>query len=235
MGGCRALGVAKSQTRRPSHEGRGPAGPRQTKRQGSALLGKQAPRYDKSIGFFERRVLGRSHRSWASAQASGKTLEVAVGTALNLGLYPEDLALTGLDLSPEMLSIARERATELGRAIDLREGDAHQLPFGDDSFDTVVCTYSLCNIPDAQLAVNEMKRVLKPGGKLILVDHIRASSRLVFWLQKTIEFFSARLEGEHMTRRPADQVETAALHIVERERMGVAGIVERLVAVKEEA
>lgn len=193
---------------------------------------KQAPRYDKSIGFFERRVFGRSHRPWACAKASGETLEVAVGTGLNLALYPEDIALTGLDLSPEMLAIARERSAELDRAIDLREGDAHDLPFENDSFDTIVCTYSLCNIPDPQLAVNEMKRVLKPGGQLILVDHIRAASRLVLWLQKTVEFFSARLEGEHMTRRPAQQVESASLDIVQRERLGLSGIVERLVAIK---
>lgn len=193
---------------------------------------KQAARYDKSIGFFERRVFGRSHRPWACAKASGKTLEVAVGTGLNLALYSEEVALTGLDLSPEMLAFARERSAELGRVIDLREGDAHDLPFENDSFDTIVCTYSLCNIPDPQLAVNEMKRVLKSGGQLILVDHIRAASRPILWLQKTLEFFSARLEGEHMTRRPAQQVERASLEIVERERLGFGGNVERLVAIK---
>jgi ubiquinone/menaquinone biosynthesis C-methylase UbiE len=191
---------------------------------------KQAPRYDKQIGFFERHVFGRSHRLWACSRASGETLEVAVGTALNLPYYPDDVRLTGLDLSSEMLAIARKRAAEVGRDIDLREGDAHALPFDDDSFDTVVCTYSLCNIPDPQRAVNEMKRVLKSGGKLILVDHIRASNRPVFWFQKTIELLTARLEGEHMTRRPADQVEAAGFDIVERDRMGVAGIVERLVS-----
>lgn len=193
---------------------------------------KQAPRYDKSIGFFERRVFGRSHRPWACEKASGKTLEVAVGTALNLDHYPDGIELTGLDLSPEMLEIARERSTDLDKAIDLREGDAHNLPFDTESFDTVVCTYSLCNIPDPQKAVAEMKRVLKPGGKLILVDHIRAANKPVFWLQKAIEFFTARLEGEHMTRRPADHVEAAGFDIVERERLGTAGVVERLAAVK---
>lgn len=70
---------------------------------------KQAARYDKSIGFFERRVFGRSHRPWACAKASGKTLEVAVGTGLNLALYSEEVALTGLDLSPEMLAASYGR------------------------------------------------------------------------------------------------------------------------------
>jgi ubiquinone/menaquinone biosynthesis C-methylase UbiE len=193
---------------------------------------KQAARYDKSIGFFERRVFGRSHRPWACQKASGKTLEVAVGTALNLEHYPEDVELTGVDLSPEMLEIARERSAELGRTIELREGDAHKLPFDDESFDSVVCTYSLCNIPDPQRAVDEMKRVLRPGGKLILVDHIRAASKPLFWLQKAVEFLTSRLEGEHMTRRPADQVRAAEFDIIERDRLGFAGIVERLVSAK---
>lgn len=192
----------------------------------------QAKRYDKSIAFFERRVFGRSHRPWACQKAIGKTLEVAIGTALNLPHYPDDVELTGLDLSPEMLEIARERSAELGRAVDLREGDAHNLPFDDESFDTVICTYSLCNIPDPQRAVNEMKRVLKPTGMLILIDHIRAANKPVYWFQKAIELLSARFEGEHMTRRPLHQVQAAGMHIVERERMGVAGIVERLVARK---
>lgn len=109
-------------------------------------------------------MFGRSHRPWACQKATGKTLEVAIGTALNLPHYPDDLELTGIDLSLEMLEFARERAAELGRMVDLREADAHRLPFENGSFDTAVCTYSLCNIPDPQRTVNEMKRVLKPGG-----------------------------------------------------------------------
>jgi ubiquinone/menaquinone biosynthesis C-methylase UbiE len=193
---------------------------------------KQAPRYDKSMGFFERRVFGGNHRLWACSRASGEVLEVAIGTALNLSSYPEDVRLTGLDLSAEMLEIARKRAADLGREIELREGDAHALPFGDESFDSVVCTYSLCNIPDPGRAVSEMKRVLRPGGELILVDHIRSPVKPIFWFQKTVEFFSRRLQGEHMTRRPLEQVKEEGFDIVERERLGPAGIVERIVAVR---
>lgn len=193
---------------------------------------KQARRYDKSIGFFERRVFGRSHRPWACSRASGDVLEVAVGTALNLPHYRQDARITGLDLSAEMLQIARRRARDLRREVKLREGDAHDLPFPDASFDTVVCTYSLCNIPEPRRAVSEMNRVLRPGGKLILVDHIRSDVKPVFWFQRFVEFFSMRLEGEHMTRRPVEFVEASSFHIIERERLGPAGVVERLVAVK---
>lgn len=192
---------------------------------------KRASNYDKSIGFFERKVFGEEHRGWACSKVAGKTLEIAVGTGLNLPHYPSSLTLTGLDLSPEMLEIARDRAASLGLDVNLEQGDAHELRFPDDKFDTVIATYSLCNIPDPHRAVAEMKRVLRPGGRLVLVDHVRSTVRPILWFQKVIEFFSARLEGEHMTRRPLRYVEAHGFEIVERERMR-AGIVERLVARK---
>lgn len=195
---------------------------------------KRAAGYDRSIGFCERRVFGRGHRRWACSKASGDVLEIAVGTGLNLQHYPSDARVTGLDLSPEMLEIARQRASDLGRSVDLREGDAHALPFAEDSFDTAVCTYSLCNIPDPKAALSEMRRVLRPGGTLILVDHIRSKATPVLWFQKVIEFFSRRLEGEYMTRRPADHLEELGFEIKERDRLGPTGVVERAVATKPE-
>lgn len=190
---------------------------------------KRATSYDKSIGFFERKVFGTEHRQWACQRAAGKTLEIAVGTGLNLSHYPSGVSVTGLDLSPEMIEIARERANSVEIEVELIQGDAHQLEFPDDAFDTVVATYSLCNIPDPERAVAEMKRVLRPDGKLILVDHIRSTVRPVFWVQKAIEFVTSRLEGEHMTRRPLRYVEAQGFEVLERQRMR-AGIVERLVA-----
>jgi ubiquinone/menaquinone biosynthesis C-methylase UbiE len=192
---------------------------------------KTAHKYDKQIGFFERRVFGTQHRPWACSRADGATLEVAVGTGLNLPHYPDGVDLVGLDLSTEMLSLARRRADEIGRQVELREGDAQELPFEDGRFDTVLCTFSLCNIPDVERAVAEMKRVLKPGGRLILVDHVRSSVKPFYWLQKFIEFFSKRTEGEHMTRRPIVQVRDAGFRIDEHDRSN-GGVLERLVATK---
>src|SRR5918996_3914650 len=97
---------------------------------------KEAPSYDRQMGFFERRLFGTEHRGWACSQARGETLEVALGTGLNLEHYPADARLTGVDLSPEMLAIAKTSAERMGRAIELKEGDAQDLPFADGSFDT---------------------------------------------------------------------------------------------------
>lgn len=192
---------------------------------------KQAVRYDKQIGWWERRLFGEDNRAWACSRASRDVLEVAVGTGLNIPLYDPEARVTGIDLSPAMLEIAHRRALEAGRDVDLREGDAQDLPFDDGSFDSVVCTFSLCNIPDPEVAMAEMHRVLRDGGRLILVDHIRSSVTPIRWLQKAVEVVSIRIDGDHMTRRPSEHVERHGFRITERERFA-RGIVERLVAVK---
>jgi len=192
------------------------------------LWEKQAPRYDQRIALWEKILFGDGRR-WVCSRARGEVLEVAIGTGRNLAFYPKGIRLTGIDLSPAMLELARERAGELGLDADLREGDAQELAFPDESFDTVVCTLSLCNIPDDCRAVAEMKRVLRPGGRLLLLDHVRAASRLVRAVQRVLEVVTVRLEGEHLLRRPLQHVQAEGFEVEQRERYK-AGIVERLSA-----
>jgi len=111
---------------------------------------KAAPSYDKQIAFFEKIQFGGG-REWLGERAHGRVLEVAIGTGRNLPHYPPDTTVAGIELSPAMLAIARQRAAGLGRDVDLQEGDAEHLPFGDASFDTVVCALSLCTIPSRAL------------------------------------------------------------------------------------
>ncbi|WP_086666144.1 class I SAM-dependent methyltransferase [Lentzea kentuckyensis] len=184
--------------------------------------------YDKEIGVLDRRVFGDS-RKWACAQANGEVLEVAVGTGLNLPFYPDDVAVTGLDISEQMLALARARALQLGRDVTLRQGTAHALPFADASFDTVVCTLGLCAIPDHEAAVDEMVRVLRPGGRLVLVDHVASSSRIARGVQWLVERVTIPMAGEHFLRRPLHLVEARGLEVQQRQRFKL-GLVERLVA-----
>jgi ubiquinone/menaquinone biosynthesis C-methylase UbiE len=195
------------------------------------IYAKEAAKYDKEADFSERWLFGAEHRGWACSQALGDTLEVAIGTGLNLPHYPEDVCITGVDLSPDMLAVAETSAQNMGRPVRLVEGDAQDLPFADGSFDSVVCTYALCSVPDDARAISEMDRVLKPGGRLILVDHIRSSVPPIFWLQWLYEFIPRRTKGEYSTRRPALHVMRRDLRIQARDRLR-AGIVERLVACK---
>jgi ubiquinone/menaquinone biosynthesis C-methylase UbiE len=191
---------------------------------------RHASRYDRQMQFFDRKLFGDS-RAWVCRQASGQVLEVAIGTGLNLEHYPDDARLTGVDFSPAMLEQARERARQLGRDVDLQEGDAQALAFPDNSFDTVVCTFSLCAIPDERQAVAEMRRVLRPGGLLLLADHVVGSAwptRAVQWL---LELVTIPLGGEHFRRRPLEQVRAQGFQVERQERFKL-GIVERLAARK---
>jgi ubiquinone/menaquinone biosynthesis C-methylase UbiE len=194
------------------------------------LWDKSAPSYDKQIAFFEKIQFGGG-REWLGARASGRVLEVAIGTGRNLPHYPADVTLTGVELSPAMLAIARTRAADLGRLLDLREGDAEHLPFVDASFDTVVCTLSLCTIPNPATAIGEMRRVLLPGGRLLLLDHIVSSWPPIHAAQWLLERITIRTAGEHFTRRPLPLVQTAGFDIVEVQRLK-AGTVERVHARK---
>ncbi|MER7858981.1 class I SAM-dependent methyltransferase [Amycolatopsis japonica] len=186
--------------------------------------------YDREMQFMDRKLFGDS-RAWACGQATGDVLEVAVGTGLNLPLYPDGVTLTGIDLSDGMLAIARGRAERLGHPVTLRRADAHDLPFDADSFDTVVCTLGLCAIPDDGRALREMARVLRPGGRLILLDHIVSSSRAVRGLQWIAEKITVPMAGEHFLRRPFDKIGDLGLAVEQRERFKL-GLVERLVARK---
>jgi len=124
--------------------------------------------------FFER-VLFENGREWVCRNAIGDVLEVAIGAGRNLPFYPPHVRLTGIEFSPAMLEIARQRAASLDRPVDLRRGDAQALDLPDAAFDTVICTLSLCAIPNEGRAIAEMKRVLRPGGRLVLLDHVIAS------------------------------------------------------------
>jgi ubiquinone/menaquinone biosynthesis C-methylase UbiE len=187
---------------------------------------KHARNYDRQMAFWERRLFGDG-RQWVCAQASGEVLEVAIGTGRNLPFYPQGIRLTGVDFSPAMLELARRQADRLGRQVDLRLGDAQALELPDASFDTVVCTFSLCAIPDERRAIAEMRRVLRPGGRLLLLDHVAGTSRWVRAVQWLLERVTRPLNEEHLLRRPLLQVQAEGFQIERAERFKL-GIVERL-------
>jgi ubiquinone/menaquinone biosynthesis C-methylase UbiE len=191
---------------------------------------KEAPRYDRQIAFFERILFGDG-REWVCSQAEGEVLELAAGTARNLPHYPSGVRLTAIELSPEMLAIARERAGDLGREADLREGDAQALDFAEESFDTVVCTLGLCTIPDDRQAVREAYRVLRPGGRFLLMEHVRSPSLAVRAVQRLLDPLAVRFEADHLLREPLEHLRAEGFEIERLER-SKWGIVERVVARK---
>src|SRR6266545_2761532 len=167
---------------------------------------KHAGSYDREMGFFDRHVFGDT-RDWVCSQAVGEVLEVAIGTG---------------------------RAHELGRQVDLRLGDAQALEFPDASFDTVVCTFSLCGIPDDRQAIREMDRVLRPGGLLLLADHVESSRWGARAAQRLLDLVTIPLGGEHFRRRPIIHLQALGYAIEGHQRFKL-GIVERLAARKPHA
>ena len=191
---------------------------------------RSATMYDRSIGIFERFFI-RDGRRWVASRTQGEVLELGVGTGRNLPFYPADVALTGVDLSPGMLERAQDRARGLGRKVDLRVGDAEHLDFPDASFDTVVFSLSLCSIPDDLRAIQEAKRVLVPGGRRVLIEHVRSPARWVRAIELLLNFFTSRLQGDHMLREPLRHLRAEGFE-VESVEHSVAGVIERAVARK---
>ena len=194
------------------------------------LYEKEAHKYDREMNFFDR-LLFAGGREWVCGQAAGEVLEIGVGTGRNLPHYREDVRLTGVELSPAMLELARARARDLGRDVDLRVGDAQALEFDDRSFDTVVSTLSLCTIPDDRAAVAEGRRVLRAGGRFLLLEHVRSPLPPIRAGQRVLEPLFVRLEADHLLREPLEHLRAEGFE-VERLQRSKLGIVERVSARK---
>jgi len=130
-----------------------------------------ADQYEKKV-WFDQHVLGVARlRKKLLSKATGKILDVACGTGLNIPMFPAGSEITAVDLSPNMLEIARANATKHGLKVNLAVMDAEHLEFPDGSFDTVVSTLSTCTFPDPVKALREMKRVCRRNGLILLLEH----------------------------------------------------------------
>ncbi|MBV9230073.1 MAG: class I SAM-dependent methyltransferase [Chloroflexi bacterium] len=194
------------------------------------IFNETAAYYDRAIAFSEK-LLFSDGRAWACSQARGQVLEIAIGTGRNLPFYPADVQITGIEISPAMLEIARTRAQSLSRQVELLVGDAQALPFPDQHFDTVVSTLSLCCIPDERQAIAEVWRVLRPGGCFVALEHVRSPNPLIRGLERLLEPLAVRSQGDHLLREPLEAVQTAGFSIdyLKRQKLG---IIERLIARK---
>lgn len=184
-----------------------------------------AGRYDEASAGVERRFLAPC-RPWVTGRSHGRVLEVGVGTGTNLAHYPPDTDLTGIERSPAMLEQAVRRVHQLGpgwRAPALLVGDAEAIPAPDRSFDTVLCTFTLCCVPDERRALTEMARVLRPGGSLLLADHVLAERWWLRIAQSAAEVISVPVQGEHFRRRPVLALPGLGFEVTEsrRSRSGV--------------
>lgn len=149
------------------------------------------------------------------AQAAGDVLEIGIGSGLNLPHYSDDVrSITGVDPAAELTDIARERASQRGLPVEVIGVSGEELPADDNAFDSIVCTWTLCSIPNPYRAVDEMRRVLKPGGQLIFVEHGRSDDANIAKWQRRIEPIWKKIGGGcHLTRRADDLLQDGGFEV----------------------
>ena len=177
-------------------------------------------------------------RAWVCARAHGRVLEIGIGTGANLAYYAPDVQLVGIDASAAMLAETRDKVERqrggrdgAGRsgsvangarpgsaAVALLRADAGVLPFVDATFDAVVSTYVLCCVPDLDQALHEALRVLRPGGDLLLADHVASTAWPVRMWQRMLEAVTVPMADEHFTRRPVRQLKGLGVELVDTHR-----------------
>jgi ubiquinone/menaquinone biosynthesis C-methylase UbiE len=157
----------------------------------------------------------RALRRGLAERVRGRTLEVAAGSGKNLRLLPDDIDLVAGDISRGMLTIADRKARKLGKSPDYTLLDAENLPFQDNSFDTVLSTLSSCTFPDPSLAFQEMSRVCRPDGRILLLEHGRSSWRLIGWYQDKRADKHASQFGCQWNRHPMQIAQDAGLRLAD--------------------
>lgn len=188
-----------------------------------------APVYDVIELFAERRYAGWRPRLWSLVRGP-KVLEVGVGTGKNMPYYPASMDITAIDLTPGMLEKARKRAVELAVTVDLQLGDVQNLNFPDNTFDDVVATFVFCSVTTPILGLNEIARVLKPGGRLLLLEHIRTANPVVGALMDVLNPLVVRMMGANINRRTVENVQRSRLQLDQVGDLGTGGIFKLIVA-----
>jgi ubiquinone/menaquinone biosynthesis C-methylase UbiE len=173
-------------------------------------------RYDRVAPFYDFLEVAVERFRFASWRArlrdrilGGRVLEVGVGTGKNFPYYSSNVKVTAIDLSPRMLQRAYRRAQALGLEVEMLEMDAQNLAFPDQTFDTVFATFVFCSVPDPVLGLQELRRVCKPGGRLLLLEHMRPGSALLGRLFDLLNPMVVRMMGANINRRTMENINKA--------------------------
>jgi ubiquinone/menaquinone biosynthesis C-methylase UbiE len=199
--------------------------PPQKTRARPATYDRLAGRYDRAIAPLEKRFLARWRaETLQELPAESRVLEVGAGTGLNFPFYPRGAHGVASELSGEMLKVARSK--ERPASIHLVQTSAAQLPFPDDSFDAAFATLVFCSLPSPAEAFRELRRVVRPGGRIVLLEHVRPRG-LLGYVFDALSLLTVALFDDHFNRRTSDEARRAGLQLlrVERRMWGIFNLI----------
>lgn len=166
-----------------------------------------APWFDGLEGFLEGLVFRRLRKKlWTMAEGE-HILEVGVGTGKNFSFYPEHTRMTAIDFSPKMLEQAQRKRERKQISVDLDLMDVQRLYYADNSFDTVVASFVFCSVPQPRKGLKELYRVLKPGGQLLLLEHVLSSNKAMAMMMNFLNPLVVRVVGANINRQTVKNVQ----------------------------
>lgn len=180
-----------------------------------------APVYDLMERFAEGSRFSKWRELLWSRVEGTRILEVGVGTGKNFPFYPSDAEVTAIDISEGMLARAASQAQRDEVVVDLRHMDVQCLDFEDNTFDTVVATFVFCSVPDPVRGLEEIGRVCKPGGKVVMLEHVLSANRIVGLLMNLTNPFVVRIMGANINRRTVENVRRSGLTVEQVTDLGI--------------
>ncbi|WP_173916899.1 class I SAM-dependent methyltransferase [Halobacillus sp. Marseille-Q1614] len=176
-------------------------------------------RYNRIAGVFDimDHMIREQWRKDLLQHACGDVLEVGVGTGANLKYYPAHVQVTGIDFSPSMLRKAIEKASSLPQTLELLEMDAQELEFPNNTFDTVVSTCVFCSVPDPVQGLKEIRRVTKPDGKILMLEHMLSDNKIIGKAMDFLNPIGLHIVGANINRKTLENIEQAGMKVESQE------------------
>lgn len=174
--------------------------------------------YNRNAWFFDLMSAPLEHRSSKRKKAlfnkaQGKILEVGVGAGANIPYYPDDTEVVGIDISDKMLLRAEKKARKYNKKIVLEKADVQNLNFPDDTFDTVVSTCGFCSVTDPVKGLEEVRRVLKDDGQLLMIEHVKSKNKIIGKVMEVINPYVVKIVGANINRDTISNIKRAGLKI----------------------